>query len=1090
MAEKDQFNEPNLENGLEIEDIFNEGTLSVFEDFGADRALLNSVNSELIKLAGSEISIYKFLSTKSFDDLYDEERIKVLSPVPIHTYGHYTPTPVEENLSEFGIELTNDIEFTFNKEDINKLLGRDLIPGDVIRPAFQNFFYSIHEVQENSFESYGVYTLSVQAKIWRNGDYIHKLWQSVPEFGISGVIETTAGVLLSDGYYMLVDVRYMQKYAKVTLGGGDKLPVMWQNHGGPGNRGNMVNQALDWIERGFFHISPDIRGRGESMIMNDPRFRGRSFENSIRHRLDIWEVTECIYQGEALVGKGGRTPLIFEPFKLRSSTPFFFDKETGKLVHTHNDYDMFLPHWGIGTFKKLMDVDNMHAVGFSLGGGVPLYWSVDSGHDYTKNMGKPKLVRYNYNNSSLEFGKPYLNPRTAVENPEYGFTRYNKNNNFRHPGSAEYPLKGFRSLKSFHGGGALINTWGHIAEGEHPGNIKSHYAFFLYSLRGEPQWLDPLSHHQKDMWHFFKFEVPGIWLNPICNFPVEYWWETWDWEKLEKFFRAGKAITDSRLDFVGYGATSTVSNDKVPYTPSALKHVDLCASTLPWCFYPLWERWQDEAVKKVGAHAPSYHTYGWYQCVSTGTQTYIEGKVVNPCKGVQSKYELGRLYSNTFPNYQPSYELFGTEILPRISEDFDSEAEWMDRWYTSDTHICFYLGYDDIFMAPVDSPRYFNHRAKTNKEAKTQILLTHGGAHGTAPNFRTTATIAKRETLWPMHWAFGDPYSVATLRGLGRTFIVSSIPNGTNEHVPSVLLQSVPPDDKYFYKRATTYIAQFDDWPVASTSELNFKLDDGKGNREVISHRLVFTSDDFISNISQDLADNGILPYLPENPGGGTPGGGIPPIPTSGMEFRYYYRTNIENFYTSKNWDHRLITPSTIDINTKSYQQFETYPDSFQVPMVSSTCIGWDSLPLPGDMRMIGQPRVVLNLSSNTGSFQVFPAIYEVSSNGVENYITGGMYSQVKTQTPDKWWECRFVLNPYFYNFRKGCKIRIKLWNMSMQQPRYVEGSPIEQIPGSKFPITGGVFTGLPCFNEFKLKVGTSSKVIFPINDSKTLYKL
>jgi len=59
-----------------------------------------------------------------------------------------------------------------------------------------------------------------------------------------------------------------------------------------------------------------------------------------------------------------------------------------------------------------------------------------------------------------------------------------------------------------------------------------------------------------------------------------------------------------------------------------------------------------------------------------------------------------------------------------------------------------------------------------------------------------------------------------------------------------------------------------------------------------------------------------------------------------------------------------------------------------------------------------------------------------------------------------------------------------------MQQPRYVEGSPIEQIPGSKFPITGGVFTGLPCFNEFQLKVETSSKVIFPINDSKTLYKL
>ena len=94
MSDKDQFNAPNLENGLEIEDIFNEGTLSVFEDFGADRALFNMVNNELIKLGGSEVTVYKFLSTENFDDLYDEDRIKALSPVPVGTYAHFDPVPI------------------------------------------------------------------------------------------------------------------------------------------------------------------------------------------------------------------------------------------------------------------------------------------------------------------------------------------------------------------------------------------------------------------------------------------------------------------------------------------------------------------------------------------------------------------------------------------------------------------------------------------------------------------------------------------------------------------------------------------------------------------------------------------------------------------------------------------------------------------------------------------------------------------------------------------------------------------------------------------------------------------------------------
>ena len=70
-------------------------------------------------------------------------------------------------MTEFGIEMTNDQTFTFNKAYIETKLGRPLIPGDVIQPRFQNLYYDVYEVQEDSFEVYGVYHLVATARVLR-----------------------------------------------------------------------------------------------------------------------------------------------------------------------------------------------------------------------------------------------------------------------------------------------------------------------------------------------------------------------------------------------------------------------------------------------------------------------------------------------------------------------------------------------------------------------------------------------------------------------------------------------------------------------------------------------------------------------------------------------------------------------------------------------------------------------------------------------------------------------------------------------------------------------------------------------------------
>jgi len=158
-----------VENPAEVENGCN-WTLNLFDPKNPDINLFNEIDDEIIKLGGSQLLIYKYVQDRNYDDLYDEDRRKVISPEPTLVHGHYTPRPIDENLTEFGIQIENDQIFTFNKYYINKILRRDVIPGDQIKPKFQNIKYEVHQVIEDSFKVYGVYHLICYAKVMRDND--------------------------------------------------------------------------------------------------------------------------------------------------------------------------------------------------------------------------------------------------------------------------------------------------------------------------------------------------------------------------------------------------------------------------------------------------------------------------------------------------------------------------------------------------------------------------------------------------------------------------------------------------------------------------------------------------------------------------------------------------------------------------------------------------------------------------------------------------------------------------------------------------------------------------------------------------------
>lgn len=152
---------------LEEIEVPEECQLNMFSENNPDISFFNIIDEEQIALGGSEFYIYKVESDGNHDELYEEDRLKKYA-TKVFVRGHYNPIPIGEELTEFGVKLTNDQTFTFNKSYLDSKLHRPMEAGDVIKPRFQNIVYEVHEVQEQGFAAYGVFHYAVTASVRRD----------------------------------------------------------------------------------------------------------------------------------------------------------------------------------------------------------------------------------------------------------------------------------------------------------------------------------------------------------------------------------------------------------------------------------------------------------------------------------------------------------------------------------------------------------------------------------------------------------------------------------------------------------------------------------------------------------------------------------------------------------------------------------------------------------------------------------------------------------------------------------------------------------------------------------------------------------
>jgi hypothetical protein len=168
---KDRFQGKSLPDT--IDDPEGETSLSLYSADNPDRNLFNSIDEELIRISGSEILLFKYYPSDEYDEVYMESKKKVIALEPIKLFGSYDPRAVEENLGQFGVEVQNDQVFMFNKSYVERRVGRSIIAGDILKPLFQNMKFEVFEVQDDSFEIYGIYHLMVHAKLLRDTEDTH-----------------------------------------------------------------------------------------------------------------------------------------------------------------------------------------------------------------------------------------------------------------------------------------------------------------------------------------------------------------------------------------------------------------------------------------------------------------------------------------------------------------------------------------------------------------------------------------------------------------------------------------------------------------------------------------------------------------------------------------------------------------------------------------------------------------------------------------------------------------------------------------------------------------------------------------------------
>ena len=131
----DQFDTILTSNRSEIEQ--RHTPLAIHDNESADIRMARRQAREIIDISGAEVTVYLRTDNADYDNVWDEDPDPTYWN-PIKLKGFFKPQPLEAVLQQWGAEVINKTEMTFDHFEIRQLTGERMIRvGDVIQLPYR-----------------------------------------------------------------------------------------------------------------------------------------------------------------------------------------------------------------------------------------------------------------------------------------------------------------------------------------------------------------------------------------------------------------------------------------------------------------------------------------------------------------------------------------------------------------------------------------------------------------------------------------------------------------------------------------------------------------------------------------------------------------------------------------------------------------------------------------------------------------------------------------------------------------------------------------------------------------------------------------
>ena len=164
------------------------GSLQQFDPTNPEHNLFNLWDEEIIKIGGSPIFYYEvFIQSQTVDPLYQEDRGKIWSTVPVQLYAYYDPVEQQNFQTAFGIDSPDELIFELNYRATLNALGHPPKVGSRIYTPAKRENWEIIQRKVGEFRLWGELRLKLHCQRFQESTTTGEgnVKQATPDFKIN-----------------------------------------------------------------------------------------------------------------------------------------------------------------------------------------------------------------------------------------------------------------------------------------------------------------------------------------------------------------------------------------------------------------------------------------------------------------------------------------------------------------------------------------------------------------------------------------------------------------------------------------------------------------------------------------------------------------------------------------------------------------------------------------------------------------------------------------------------------------------------------------------------------------------------------------